>query len=185
MTRNEAIDILVRHGVAQLKPGERESLLLDWWSMDADDPDYACLPDLVRAALKRSDSPDDPENPLYDSLLCLAVRRSFAGVVNAYLERRLSDLGLSVIVEGLTEKLETCPCCGYRSLRERGGYEICRVCFWEDDGTSNPESMSGPNQMTLSEARRNFEEIGAVNEAARRHVLLDGPQRYERGERPF
>ncbi|MBW4450056.1 MAG: hypothetical protein KME38_25295 [Spirirestis rafaelensis WJT71-NPBG6] len=27
-----------------------------------------------------------------------------------------------------------CPCCSYKTLLERGGYEICPVCFWEDDG---------------------------------------------------
>ncbi|MFG1660373.1 CPCC family cysteine-rich protein [Micromonospora chersina] len=27
-----------------------------------------------------------------------------------------------------------CPCCGYLTLDERGGSEICPVCFWEDDG---------------------------------------------------
>ena len=29
-----------------------------------------------------------------------------------------------------------CPCCGYLTLGDehRGGYEICPVCFWEDDG---------------------------------------------------
>lgn len=24
-----------------------------------------------------------------------------------------------------------CPCCGYLTLDERGGYEICSVCFWD------------------------------------------------------
>jgi len=28
-----------------------------------------------------------------------------------------------------------CPCCGHRLLGEMpGSYEICPVCFWEDDG---------------------------------------------------
>ncbi|MFF1770133.1 CPCC family cysteine-rich protein [Streptomyces sp. NPDC058249] len=27
-----------------------------------------------------------------------------------------------------------CPCCGFLTLDERGSYEICPVCFWEDDG---------------------------------------------------
>ena len=28
----------------------------------------------------------------------------------------------------------TCPCCGHGTLDERGAYEICDVCGWEDDG---------------------------------------------------
>lgn len=32
-------------------------------------------------------------------------------------------------------KKYTCPCCGYKTLEEevRGSYEICPICFWEDD----------------------------------------------------
>ena len=26
-----------------------------------------------------------------------------------------------------------CPCCGFITLPERGGDDICPVCFWEDD----------------------------------------------------
>jgi hypothetical protein len=28
----------------------------------------------------------------------------------------------------------SCPCCGHVTLSERGGYEICAECGWEDDG---------------------------------------------------
>lgn len=29
----------------------------------------------------------------------------------------------------------TCPCCGYRTLEEPPGtFDICEICFWEDDG---------------------------------------------------
>ena len=27
-----------------------------------------------------------------------------------------------------------CPCCKYKTLHARGDFEICKVCFWEDDG---------------------------------------------------
>ncbi|NIP43329.1 MAG: hypothetical protein GWN61_14025, partial [candidate division Zixibacteria bacterium] len=28
----------------------------------------------------------------------------------------------------------TCPCCGYRTLDDPpGSYDICGICFWEDD----------------------------------------------------
>ena len=26
-----------------------------------------------------------------------------------------------------------CLCCGFRTLEERGYFDICPVCFWEDD----------------------------------------------------
>jgi len=31
-----------------------------------------------------------------------------------------------------------CPCRGYRTLRERGGDDICPVCFRHDDGQDDP-----------------------------------------------
>jgi len=29
----------------------------------------------------------------------------------------------------------TCPCCGYRTIEEEppDTYEICNICYWEDD----------------------------------------------------
>jgi len=30
--------------------------------------------------------------------------------------------------------LYRCPCCASRTLTLRGGFEMCPVCWWEDDG---------------------------------------------------
>ncbi|MEV0490026.1 CPCC family cysteine-rich protein [Streptomyces atratus] len=41
-----------------------------------------------------------------------------------------------------------CPCCGFVTLGERGNYEICSVCFWEDDGQDDHDAdriRDGPN----------------------------------------
>lgn len=56
-----------------------------------------------------------------------------------------------------------CPCCDYISLPERGSYLICCVCFWEDDGQDidRLDEESGPNHITLREARNNFFQFGA------------------------
>jgi hypothetical protein len=178
MTRDEAIDLLVRRDLAQLSPDEREGLLLDWWSIDASDPDYDSLPDLLRVAIARADQPDDPGESLYDPLLQVALRRSYIGVLNSYLKSQIATLGRDEAINGDVEELAACPCCGYRSLRERGAYEICRVCFWEDDGTTEPDRVSGPNHMTLRDARLNVQRFGAVTENAREHVLIDGRERY-------
>ena len=59
----------------------------------------------------------------------------------------------------------TCPCCGFLTLRERGFYELCPVCFWEDDGQDNADAdvvRMGPNgTISLSDARRNYAEFRA------------------------
>ena len=67
-----------------------------------------------------------------------------------------------------------CPCCGFVTLPERGGYDICPVCFWEDDGQDEHDAdrvRGGPNySLSLTEARRNFTRMGAVEERVLRFV---------------
>ncbi|MFF5182054.1 CPCC family cysteine-rich protein [Micromonospora sp. NPDC000316] len=67
-----------------------------------------------------------------------------------------------------------CPCCGYLTLDERGGYEICAVCFWEDDGQDDHDAdrvRGGPNRnLSLTDARRNFARIGAADPKDLAHV---------------
>lgn len=46
----------------------------------------------------------------------------------------------------------SCPCCGYPTLSEPAGYEICDVCGWEDDGGDG----YGPNACSLEAAREHF-----------------------------
>lgn len=181
MNRSDAIEVLVSGDLAQLGPAERENLLLDWWSIDRGDFGYDSLPSRLKEVLLAEDGPQDPTINLYDPLLYLALKRSYVGVVNNYLESRMAALGRPEPVIGEVERLAACPCCGYRSLGECGGYEICRVCFWEDDGTIEIDQISGPNRMTLRDARRNFRHFGAVDQESRQHVLADGKERYAFG----
>lgn len=44
--------------------------------------------------------------------------------------------------------LNTCPACGYPTLPERDAFEICEICFWQDDGQDDvdaDEVKGGPN----------------------------------------
>jgi len=54
-------------------------------------------------------------------------------------------------------KIFTCPSCGFPTLNERGGYEICSVCNWEDDNQddeSTDEIWGGPNSnLSLTQNR--------------------------------
>jgi hypothetical protein len=58
-----------------------------------------------------------------------------------------------------------CPCCRYRTLAERGAFEVCPVCFWEDDGQDDSDAhilRGGPNgALSLSLARQNYREFAA------------------------
>jgi hypothetical protein len=52
----------------------------------------------------------------------------------------------------------SCPCCYHLTLDERGGFEICVECDWEDDGQDDHDAdivRGGPNgSLSLTEARR-------------------------------
>jgi len=59
-----------------------------------------------------------------------------------------------------------CPCCGYRTLDDEPGcFDICPVCYWEDDNIQrdNPDYKSGANDISLNEARENYKKIGAIS----------------------
>ena len=65
-----------------------------------------------------------------------------------------------------------CPCCGRPSLFVPAEYDICPICFWEDDGQDDPnaaEVWGGPNRdYSLAEARENFREHGTMYRPADR-----------------
>ena len=67
-----------------------------------------------------------------------------------------------------------CHCCGYNTLSEfpNGTYENCKICFWEDDAyqTKNPEENCSPNNVSLIQARKNFEEFGACEKSMIKNV---------------
>lgn len=69
---------------------------------------------------------------------------------------------------------ERCPCCKYATLPERNSYEICPVCFWEDDGQNEDraeEVWGGPNYaLSLRDGQRNFAEFGATERRFLKHV---------------
>jgi hypothetical protein len=60
-----------------------------------------------------------------------------------------------------------CPCCYCQTLSKRDDFEICPVCFLEDDGQDDHDAdvvRSGPNgRLSLKQARSNYEEFGACD----------------------
>lgn len=65
-----------------------------------------------------------------------------------------------------------CPCCGALTLEANYDFEICPVCFWEDDGQNDADAdevRGGPNgALSLTVARENYVRIGACEE---RHLI--------------
>jgi Cysteine-rich CPCC len=70
----------------------------------------------------------------------------------------------------------TCFICGYRTLDNRCDWDICPICFWEDDVWLELEDKESPaNAMMVSEAQSNFIRFGAKSQTAVQHVRKPGP----------
>lgn len=69
-----------------------------------------------------------------------------------------------------------CPCCGFYTLPQRGKWDICKVCFWEDDSENDEfdspasDQVHGANGVSLREGRENFLNFGACRIAMKQHV---------------
>lgn len=68
----------------------------------------------------------------------------------------------------MNNELYTCPCCGYITLEgcPPGTFEICEICYWEDDNVQfeDPFYEGGANRVSLYVAQRNFMKYGASEE---------------------
>lgn len=82
-----------------------------------------------------------------------------------------------------------CPCCGHLVFAESpGSYEICPVCFWDDDSIQLrwPDYSGGANRPSLRESQLNVVRWGAMEErfaGAVRAARADEP--IDEGWRPI
>lgn len=67
-----------------------------------------------------------------------------------------------------------CLCCNFKTLAyaEPLFYEICPVCYWENDPIQNNDEnySGGANRISLIEAKKNYKTIGAVSSDALKYV---------------
>ncbi|SRR6266545_188096 len=71
-----------------------------------------------------------------------------------------------------------CPCCGYVVFTgPPGSYEICPICFWEDDAVQlrDPTYQGGANRPSLVESQQTFVRCGAMEERFIDHVRKPVP----------
>ncbi|MDB5675027.1 MAG: hypothetical protein JWM65_2009 [Sphingomonas bacterium] len=63
--------------------------------------------------------------------------------------------------------MNACPCCRNLTLRDGYDFEVCPVCFWEEDGQGDADAdeiRGGPNgALSLTQARQNYRKIGACD----------------------
>lgn len=175
MTRQEAISRLAHEAIRSLTLDDRQSLVEEWLGYAAEVPEFAAELDKDPTL---GDEAKDAQDQRYDSLLLHALGNQWAKVSNAYLSERLHEIGCRDELDGPEPELLPCPCCSYRTLTRRGHYDLCPVCFWEDDGGNNPSLYSSPNHMTLEEGRKNFARFGACSVEHVDHVDPDGRRKF-------
>jgi len=71
-----------------------------------------------------------------------------------------------------------CPCCGFLTLPTRTDWDLCPVCFWEDDPSqaADESDPAGANGLSLQDARTNYALIGAIHESFIDKVRAPEPQ---------
>lgn len=156
MDRKKALLFIVKNDILLLTKEQREELLLEWWCIDESDVEFIKLPLNLQVEILEHDEPvDDVMDSKYIPLLEEAMLHEYYGVTNNYLSKKCSMMkGSEIEVIGNTDHLEKCPCCGYRTIKERGFYEICPVCYWEDNGVDEINRYSSPNHMSIEDYRQ-------------------------------
>jgi len=78
--------------------------------------------------------------------------------------------------------MRACHCCGFITLttEHEGSFEICPICFWEDDLAQyeDPTYEGGANKPNLTQARANFAEFGACERAMLPHGRPARPEEF-------
>ena len=108
------------------------------------------------------------------------LKHQYLGVSNNFLESTLkfSTTQKNFSIVGNENVLIKCQCCGYKTIESFGDYDICPVCFWEDDTTSTDDHYSDVNKMTLGEAKKNFQLFGASSKRRLQFIDKYGKEKY-------
>lgn len=183
MKRNQAIEKLALKKLEELSEEERaeqlEIMTLEDWS---ESQDWELLPKEIRNEFEEGEPIENPNAERYNQVLLIWIKEELQSVTNEFLKE---NLGIES-VEGKPIELISCPCCGSRTIGERGNYEICKVCWWEDDGQDNESAdkvYGGPNYgISLTQGRYNFLTFGLYDPERKDLMKNKEPiSKYERG----
>ena len=183
MERDKAIKELAMLKLKELSLQERteqlETMALENWCSHEE---WKLLPKEIQIEVEEGNLCESPSSSKYDQVLLIWLRESMKAITNDFLKKNLQV----EFIEGEPIELYCCPCCGSKTISERGHYHICKVCWWEDDGQDNEDAdkiYGGPNYETsLTQGRYNFLMFGIYDSDRKDLMKLKEPTtKYERG----
>ncbi|WP_185156091.1 CPCC family cysteine-rich protein [Fulvivirga kasyanovii] len=183
MNRNAVLDIYIKNQIENFSEEEREEELYEVWGSNWSNVEgWEFLSSEIKESINNGTLPEDYKDKKYDSVLFFKFRDRFKGFRNDYLS---IQTGLR-INSGNPTKLESCPCCGMKTIEKRYDFEICTVCWWEDDGQDNENSdtiLGGPNYgLSLTKGRLNFLRHGIYDPERNDLIeIKDEPNKFEKG----
>lgn len=156
MTRKETIKFLSEYQINAISKSEKMNILLDFWHSYESDPEY--LNKELKSYLSTHDF-DDIEfySDFFDPVVILGLKHKNSILNNKFLAKNVSIIRsaeIKVVGDEIDQKVK-CPCCYFYTLSSKSNYDVCAICYWEDDG-SHEEQYSVANQNSLSAYRKNF-----------------------------
>ena len=112
-----------------------------------------------------------------DAILLAGGDPLFYGIARYLTE----TLGIQVdSVEGDLPTWLPCPACSYRTFAIVGDWDVCPVCGWTSDPVQEAihDDPTGANGISLNDARKNFQTIGAISEAKAATLNPDDKNKY-------
>ena len=157
MERQQAIEQYSKIKLTELSEKERaeqlEVMTLEDWS---DIEEWNSLPKSLRKEFEYGKEIKSPELEKYNPVLMIWLKYSLQSISNEFVCQKLNIKNII----GKPIEMESCPCCGFKTIDKRGDYDICKVCWWEDYGEDNENAenkMSGPNYgISLALGRYNY-----------------------------
>lgn len=184
LRREEAVSLIAGEDLKKLSKKERkEQLELMLFGEDwSNERDWSEIPkELIRKFVgKPWRSIEDYEESKYDPILLMAMKNNYSLATNKYILKLVKFLyPQASSIDGKAEAGFPCPCCGYNTLASLGDYDICAICWWEDDSQDNHNAhlaLGGPNRVSLLSARLNFLNTGISDPTRTDLVELQEPK---------
>lgn len=184
MNRDEALEKIAWHHLKKLSKEDATDLIIEFFN----EPLKPSLREQLNLTAiiqwETHEPPDDlkPGNPIYRPVLLDRMKRMFRGATNEYLANYLRrEVGLEVDqVEGNLPGWIPCRVCGYRTFEIVGDWDTCPVCGWNSDPVQEAmhDDPTGANGISLNEARRNFQAMGAITKAKLAELNPEDKQKY-------